>query len=170
MTQRGQLRVSVKDNGKGIPKEYHKTIFEKFKQVDQIKSGGIKSTGLGLAFCKLAVESHGWEIGVDSEPGKGAGFWIDIDKFKEIELHETKQEVDKPDTGLGVTEKERQLIIPYLSGLLKLNTSAFSEIENILSEMKKENIEGIDEWIKEVTKAISNLNDKKYKDLLHKIT
>ncbi len=62
------------------------------------------------------------------------------------------------------------MIIPYLSGLLKLNTSAFSEIENILSEMKKENIEGIDEWIKEVTKAISNLNDKKYKDLLHKIT
>ncbi len=79
-----QIRISVKDSGPGIAKEYHKTIFEKFKQVEQIKSGEIKSTGLGLAFCKLAVESHGWEIGVDSEEGKGAEFWIKVKAYQLI--------------------------------------------------------------------------------------
>ncbi len=79
-----QIRISIKDSGPGIAKEFHETIFEKFKQVEQIKSGEIKSTGLGLAFCKLAVESHGWEIGVDSEEGKGAEFWIKVKAYQLI--------------------------------------------------------------------------------------
>lgn len=63
MTRDGNnARVSVTDNGPGIPPEFHERIFEKFGQVEsqQRKSG----TGLGLTFCKLAVEAHGGQIGV----------------------------------------------------------------------------------------------------------
>ncbi|MBI3193200.1 MAG: HAMP domain-containing histidine kinase [Ignavibacteriae bacterium] len=71
-----QVEISVSDNGNGIPKEYHQKIFEKFEQVnikDQ-KSG----SGLGLAFCKLAIETHGGRIWVESEQDKGSRFFLEL--------------------------------------------------------------------------------------------
>jgi PAS domain S-box-containing protein len=65
-------RVSVIDSGVGIPAEYRAKIFEKFGQVEG--GGRVHSTGLGLTFCKLAVEAHGGTITVESEPGRGSTF------------------------------------------------------------------------------------------------
>jgi signal transduction histidine kinase len=72
------LRVTVRDQGHGIPPEYHSRIFEKFGQVESCKKGKKYSTGLGLTFCKLAVEAHGGQIGVESEVGKGSTFWFTL--------------------------------------------------------------------------------------------
>ncbi|MEI6669250.1 MAG: hybrid sensor histidine kinase/response regulator [Acidobacteriota bacterium] len=71
-------RVTVTDRGPGIPPEYHQRIFEKFGQVESRASGAKHSTGLGLTFCKLAVEAHGGQIGVESQVGLGSAFWIDL--------------------------------------------------------------------------------------------
>jgi signal transduction histidine kinase len=68
------IEVSVQDNGEGIPREYHEQIFAKFGQVAMRQGGRTMSTGLGLAFCRLAVEAHGGQIWVDSRPGGGARF------------------------------------------------------------------------------------------------
>jgi len=69
----GKLRVGVKDTGNGLAPEYHKKIFDKFEQVKLKKSGiAVGTSGLGLAFCKLAVEAHGGKIWVESE-GEGCG-------------------------------------------------------------------------------------------------
>jgi signal transduction histidine kinase len=72
------VKVCVIDNGPGVPKEYHEKIFEKFGQVESRANRQKYSTGLGLTFCKLAVESHGGRIGVESEPGKGSNFWFTL--------------------------------------------------------------------------------------------
>jgi signal transduction histidine kinase len=72
------FRISVTDRGSGISKEYHHKIFEKFGQVEMEAEGKARSTGLGLTFCKLAVEAHGGEIGVESAPGKGSTFWFTL--------------------------------------------------------------------------------------------
>ena len=69
-----EIRVTVTDVGPGIAPEYHQKIFEKFGQVEDRNNR--VGTGLGLAFCKLAVEAHGGRIGVDSEVGKGSTFWL----------------------------------------------------------------------------------------------
>ena len=69
-----QLRIEVKDNGKGITKKFHRKIFNKFTQVDDDHSKRKNSTGLGLAFCKLAIEAHQGKIWVESEEGKGSRF------------------------------------------------------------------------------------------------
>ena len=69
---------SVRDEGPGIPSEYHKKIFEKFIQV---QDPGIKKSsgkGLGLTFCKMAVEAHGGEIWVESGAGKGSVFYFEL--------------------------------------------------------------------------------------------
>ena len=74
------VRVSIRDTGPGIPPEYHQRIFEKFCQVSAWQEGYRYSTGLGLTFCKLAVEAQGGRIGVESEVGKGSMFWFVLPK------------------------------------------------------------------------------------------
>jgi signal transduction histidine kinase len=71
-----EARVAVSDNGPGIPASYHDKIFEKFVQVEDLNAK--VGTGLGLAFCKLAVEIHGGRIGVESELGHGSTFWFTL--------------------------------------------------------------------------------------------
>jgi len=71
-------RASVTDKGPGIPEAYREKIFQKFGQVEARRENRVHSTGLGLTFCKLAVEAHGGEIGVDSELGEGSTFWFTL--------------------------------------------------------------------------------------------
>lgn len=66
----GNIRFAISDTGDGIPVEAFERIFEKFGQLDSRRAG----TGLGLAFCKLAVEAHGGRIKVESTPGVGSTF------------------------------------------------------------------------------------------------
>jgi len=68
------VAFSIKDFGVGIPKEYHEKIFEKFCQAGLREIGHRTDTGLGLAFCKMAVGALGGRIWVDSMPGKGSRF------------------------------------------------------------------------------------------------
>jgi len=77
-TKDASLRVEVSDNGPGIAAEHHPKIFEKFGQLDTNVRQSIPSSGLGLYFCKLAVEAHGGHIGVDSEVGQGSTFWFEL--------------------------------------------------------------------------------------------
>lgn len=74
----GVVRVTVTDNGPGVEPEHRKVIFEKFGQAPLGQAGKARSSGLGLTFCKLAVEAHGGKIGVDSRNGGGARFWIEL--------------------------------------------------------------------------------------------
>lgn len=71
-----QVKVLVIDTGPGIPAEYQKRIFEKFGQVKLEEPNRKYSTGLGLTFCKLAIEAHGGQIGVESKLGQGSTFWF----------------------------------------------------------------------------------------------
>lgn len=65
------LVVWVQDRGPGIPPAYFQRIFEKFGQVRGRK---VRGTGLGLTFCRLAVEAHGGRIWVESAEGAGSVF------------------------------------------------------------------------------------------------
>jgi signal transduction histidine kinase len=66
---------TVADNGPGIPPEYHEVIFRKFERVKNPNMPRTRSSGLGLAFCKLVVEAHGGRIWVQSAgEGKGSAF------------------------------------------------------------------------------------------------
>ena len=76
--ENGSAPVEVRDTGDGIPGEYHEVIFQKFGQVARGERSVKVSTGLGLAFCKLAVEAHGGRIGGVSEVGEGSTFWFEL--------------------------------------------------------------------------------------------
>ncbi len=73
-----KVRISVTDFGIGIPEDEQKHIFDKFVQFKAVNSGTVRSTGLGLTFCKLAVEAQGGEIGVESSVNTGSVFWFTL--------------------------------------------------------------------------------------------
>jgi signal transduction histidine kinase len=67
--------ISVIDSGDGIAPEYRERVFERFFQLSaKSRKRGSKGTGLGLTFCRLAVEAHQGRIWVDEAPGGGAAF------------------------------------------------------------------------------------------------
>jgi len=67
------VRCSVYDTGPGIPYEYQDRIFEHFVQIPD-RDSRRRGIGLGLAFCKLAVEAHEGRIWVESEGDRGSHF------------------------------------------------------------------------------------------------
>jgi two-component system, sensor histidine kinase and response regulator len=74
----GGVRLWIKDQGPGIRVDEHSKIFEKFKVGSHVKQMGTSSTGIGLAFCKMAAEAQGGKVGVESEPGCGSLFWFTL--------------------------------------------------------------------------------------------
>jgi signal transduction histidine kinase len=71
----GRVRVIVKDNGIGIDPEHHERIFRMFERAAKKNFPG---TGIGLAIVRKAVERMGGSVGVDSAPGNGSEFWIEL--------------------------------------------------------------------------------------------
>ena len=70
---------TVKDNGYGMSAEFLKNLFEPFAREDNEKINGIQGTGLGMAITKNIVELMGGSISVNSEPGRGSTFTIDLE-------------------------------------------------------------------------------------------
>ncbi len=70
------VRIAVADTGPGIATDQQEVIFEKFRQIDQSATREHHGTGLGLAIAKELTVLLGGQIGVESEPGRGATFWV----------------------------------------------------------------------------------------------
>jgi signal transduction histidine kinase len=67
------VRIEVRDTGPGIPDQHKERLFDRFAQLDG-QRGHRRGTGLGLAFCRLAVEAHGGQIWIEDQPQGGAIF------------------------------------------------------------------------------------------------
>lgn len=74
----GVASISVTDRGIGIPAEEQPRLFERFYRVDRARSRDSGGTGLGLSIVKHLVDLHGGTISVESEPGKGSTFTVNI--------------------------------------------------------------------------------------------
>ena len=72
------ILFTVADDGPGIPVEYQEIIFRKFERVRAANAPRVRSSGLGLTFCRLAVESHGGRIWVKSADGAGSTFYVQV--------------------------------------------------------------------------------------------
>jgi signal transduction histidine kinase len=81
----GSILAGVTDTGPGIPQEAQSRLFKKFQQV--VSAVGRRlGTGLGLPYCKLAVEAHGGEIWAESEVGKGSTFVMRLPTATDLEF------------------------------------------------------------------------------------
>ena len=72
------LRVEVQDTGRGVAPERHTHIFNRFESADMATHQAFGGTGLGLSICERLVVLQGGRIGVHSEVGQGALFWLEL--------------------------------------------------------------------------------------------
>lgn len=76
----GVIRMSVSDQGMGIPKEHMEKLFDRFHRIDNRDTRKVGGTGIGLYLVKHLVEAHGGKIWVESEEGKGSSFIFELPK------------------------------------------------------------------------------------------
>lgn len=150
------LSVSIIDEGTGIHEDDLPHVFEKFWQSSAKNSGQVSSTGLGLTFCKLAVEAHGGDIHVESTHGKGSTFTFTLPIKISEEAHSTGQ-------GLVVRE-ERNLIVELATELKKLQVYQAGEIFKILNRDEARNMQS--PWGQELRMAVEQSDTEKYRQLV----
>jgi signal transduction histidine kinase len=74
----GRVRLVVKDHGIGIPAAARPRLFEKFYRVNDPELNNVGGTGIGLYLVRQVVEGHGGRVEVDSQPGRGSAFEIEL--------------------------------------------------------------------------------------------
>jgi len=77
-SQNGEGRIVVTDNGIGIPAEDQPRIFDRFYRVDKTRSRALGGAGLGLSIARWIAEGHGGSLSVESAPGKGSAFTVEL--------------------------------------------------------------------------------------------
>ncbi|MEI7594284.1 MAG: two-component regulator propeller domain-containing protein [Bacteroidota bacterium] len=158
------IKIGVKDNGEGISKELQESVFEKFSQVKAKSIGAARSTGLGLTFCKLAVESHGGKIWIESELGKGASFFFTLLGANDIEV--TKKEELKKEI-VVLTEEEIKILRNFQNKIEKMDIYETSENLLLVDSIKASlDSTGIFYFTTELENAILNFNEVKIAHLL----
>jgi len=164
------VKISISDTGSGIPNDNLKSIFDKFSQVEAKKSGGVASTGLGLTFCKLAVEAHGGVIFAESEVGKGADFWFLLPKSEELltEPYEDNKITNKDnEPAIQLSELDLNLLSPYISQLKLFTVYEFSDIIGIINKIDSRQSNAINAWKSSIEFAVRSCNISRYKELLN---
>jgi heavy metal sensor kinase len=76
--QNGNAEITVRDTGIGIAESDRQRIFDRFYRVDKARSRALGGAGLGLSIVRWIVEVHGGEIYIDSSPGRGSTFTVDL--------------------------------------------------------------------------------------------
>lgn len=74
----GRVRLTVTDEGPGIPVSQRERVFERFWRVDPGRSRAEGGTGLGLSIVRHLVAAHGGSVGIEGEPGQGATVWFTV--------------------------------------------------------------------------------------------
>lgn len=99
ITNEGRVQISVIDTGYGIPKDQLEKLFEPFSRLDTGSDAEIEGTGLGLTIAKKLIENMHGSILVDSAPGEGSCFTIELPAGDKVESKDQSlsSQVDQPD-------------------------------------------------------------------------
>ena len=165
-------KILVNDTGVGIPSEFIDSAFDKFSRHNNPEESG-HSSGLGLTFCKQAVEAHEGEIGIISKITIGSTFWFTLPKASLGSVSVTTRKgliaavPEMPcDSFATLSSKEKDILYPYIQQLQKMEIYELTAIKNILGQLPGGN-SAIQKWKKELENTLYSWNEVKFKELLH---
>ena len=160
------IKVSIKDNGIGIPQDKIHLVFKKYGQVEKRKSGNTHPSGIGLTYCKTAIEMHGRQIGVISQEGVGSTFWFTIP------LAENEKDIHTPDikiieSELNVSNAEKIRIKDLIYALKQFEFFEVGEIIKTINEFDNEKYPSTNLFIKDIKQVVYSGNFSEYEKLLN---
>lgn len=162
------VKITITDKGTGIPKDKLNIVFEKFSQFKARNIGRLKSTGIGLNFCKLAIEAHSGQIGINSDEGKGASFWIALKiskKEKTANYNISSKEISNIKT-YDITAEEYKILLPFAKKFNEYEMYEYTDIMNLINQIKPKKNKNVQLWVNEIEKAVKSSNEKKYSELV----
>ncbi len=164
----GFFAVSVTDHGQGIAASQLPYVFDKFWQVYAKDSGQTYSTGLGLTYCKLALEAHGGSIQVISSIGNGTTFTLLIPVFEKeggIELVNSLSYANKAIIENSYTKEDLYILGSVMEKIKSIPLYKAGEIEKILNQVSSDS-QKISEWIYVVKQAVLNWDQQHFDQLV----
>lgn len=163
-TENQTVRIAVKDQGMGISPEKQALVFQKFVQLEAKKMGDMRSTGLGLTFCKMVVEEHRGKIGIISNHGEGAEFWFTLEVVGQEALA-VEMTPNLPTAQKMLSDEDKQTLLPYLPTLRDLQVYYNTALEEELSKISFHS-ETLKDWEMRLQNAIFAMNQDLYEQIL----
>ncbi|MEP4533053.1 MAG: two-component regulator propeller domain-containing protein [Cyclobacteriaceae bacterium] len=158
------LRITVVDQGPGIPPSEHKMLFKKYYQGQQAdsRSPGSRSYGLGLAYCKMVMDAHKSEVGVISAPNAGSQFWIELPlvskrKYTSKEQISNKKE-EQPESVISLNTSDLEILDSYHFDSLDLYQTG--EWFDLQEKLKAQDSEGLSKLARKLNVILSNFDEK----------
>ena len=147
------LRIAIINYGPSIPKDIQEHIFTMYGKGEMVSTEW-HSSGLGLAFCKMAVEAHLGRIGVLSEQGKEVEFWLSLPN---VVCNDTQHVITETrNTSVKISHnllnEDIQFLKPFIAELKKLEVYEISSINQILRKINLPS-EAINTWIEKIEKS-----------------
>ncbi len=151
------IRIEVQDNGKGIQEEMLKYVFDEYTHASDPTRFYGSSTGIGLTYCKFAVDAMGGKIGLESVTGKGTMVWFVLPgsiegthgkkRKKDIAIREIHQDVPT------LTDEEMNLIRPVLQRIKETDIYEVSTILGLLAHKGFDASDRLRGWRDAIEKA-----------------
>lgn len=158
-----QLHCTVSNWGNPIPKEMQEMIFEPFMQAS-LPDASVRTSGLGLAFCKMVAGLHGGKIGVESQSGEPTRFWFTLpaDAGVSAENGETIFDFTQPiHMAEGLLQKA-----PFLKELVHLQVYDMSKVLAVLQSYQPQHDELGYVWKKDLENAVYHCDNERYHELV----
>jgi hypothetical protein len=171
--------IEVKDNGSGIPGKYLDNLFAEYETGKKAETMYSSSTGIGLSYCKLAVESQGGIIGINSVQGEGTTAWFTVCRapvFTENKVQEVdnvtvhRSEVNAVtvfnNTDQGLTEDDINFLRPVIAELRTTDIYEVTKIFSLIQSIPDEDSIPVRRWKESIEEAVYTANEKRFRKLI----
>ncbi len=167
--QNEKVRIEVRDNGAGIPGKLVNEIFEEYVQASDKSFVYTNSTGIGLTYCKLAVEAQGGEIGLISKQGEGTTVWFLVNKGIPdpgyVPQYSDDVYTSEP-VNPRLSSEQVSMIKPVIDKLKNTGIHEVSEVLHILDDEIFNTNSELSQWKEAVEIAVFSANEKQFLTLI----
>ncbi len=165
------LRLTVRDEGPGIPVQFRESIFDKYVQFKQpdVPKNGLPSTGLGLTFCRMAIEAHGGRIWVeDPASGPGSVFVIDLPEaiLPDQDPPATEELVFNLPEIFEWTDARRAIAYPLAQQLVDIEPYQLTRIQEVIEKLPDDSPHELRRWAEAILDSALAGNALRYRQLV----
>lgn len=164
----GTLQISIKNYGDPIPVEALPFIFDKYRHFGKNEGSAHRSTGLGLTFCKMAVEAHGGEINARNDVDEGCSFSFTLQYISQnVKPEENETNLSDLTPKMTLTKAEKEDLKEVVDKMKDFKIFEISRFRDVLDPLKATAGSNTGEWISRLLIAINIQNVDEYNRLIN---